>query len=190
MENTPLNPTPAEVSVNRRADSRNLILGAVALIGLLATFSGCASTVALKPATNANAPECADVTVRLPAAVGEFTGRTTDAQATAAWGAPTIVVFTCGLKPPAPTTLQCVTINSVDWIVDEQDSPYLRLTTYGRTPAAQAYVDTTKLSADAALQALAPAVQMLPKTSACSAPDTASSDDEDAPTTGGSGDLP
>lgn len=190
METTPLSPTPAEVAVNRRAASRNMALGAFALIGLLTTLSGCASTVALKPAPAANAPECADVTVRLPAAVGEFSSRTTDAQATAAWGEPTVVVFTCGLEPPSPTALQCVTINSVDWIVDEEASPYLRLTTYGRQPAAQAYVDTTRLSADAALQALAPAVQMLPKTSACSAPGTASSDDVDAPTTSGSGDLP
>lgn len=167
-----------------------VLFGATALVGALALLSGCAPTVAVEPAPGANAPECADVTVRLPDAVGEFGSRTTDAQATGAWGDPTVVVFTCGLEPPAPTTLQCVTISSVDWIVDDKDLPYLRLTTYGREPAAQAYVDTTRLSADAALQALAPAVQMLPKTTACSAPSEGSTDDESAPTTSGSGDRP
>lgn len=162
-----LQPDLRESAVRGAITFRHALFG-TALVGasVLGLLSGCAATVAMKPAADANAPECADVTVRLPDAVGEFEGRTTDAQATGAWGDPTVVVFTCGLEPPAPTTLQCVTINSVDWIVDDKDLPYLRLTTYGRQPAAQAYVDTSRLSADAALQALAPAVQMLPKTGA------------------------
>lgn len=141
-------------------------------IGAALTLVGCAPTVALKPAEGANTPECAEVTVRLPNAIADLSSRTTDAQATAAWGDPIAVVFTCGLEPPAPTTLQCVTIGSVDWIVDDTELPNLRLTTYGREPAAQAYVDTTRLSADDALAGLAGAVQNLPKTGECSAPDT------------------
>lgn len=154
------------------------------IMGASAALAGCSPTVTLNPAENANAPECAEVTVRLPAAIEELSLRTTDAQATAAWGDPTAVVFTCGLKPPGPTTLQCVTINAVDWIVDDTDLPNLRLTTYGRAPAAEAYVDTSRLSADAALGALASAVQQLPKTGACTAPDT------DASTPGGTEDTP
>lgn len=158
------------------------------VVGASAALAGCAPTVALNPAENANAPECAEVTVRLPAAIEELSLRTTDAQATAAWGDPTAVVFTCGLTPPGPTTLQCVTINAVDWIVDDTDLPNLRLTTYGRTPAAEAYVDTSRLSADAALGALASAVQKLPKTGACTAPDTDT--DTDTSTPGGTEDTP
>ncbi|WP_231880291.1 DUF3515 family protein [Microbacterium sp. H83] len=189
MKNTPYQ-RAAEVVSHRRTALRQTARCIVAFVGSLAVLSGCAATVATKPAPDANAPECADVSVRLPDAVGELESRTTDGQATAAWGDPTAVVFACGLEPPAPTTLQCVTINSVDWIVDDEELPNLRLTTYGREPAAQAYVDTTRLSADTVLQALAPAVQMLPKTAACSAPDEGASDDDDAPTTSGSGDLP
>jgi len=138
---------------------------------VLLLVGGCAPTVELKPADHANAPECADLTVRLPDVIGELPTRTTDAQATAAWGDPTAVVVRCGLESPAPTTLQCVTIGAVDWIIDDSDSPNLRMTTYGREPAAQVYVDTTRLSADKALEALAPAMQKLPKTGACTAPD-------------------
>ena len=142
------------------------------VVGVLLLMVGCAPTVDLQPADDANVPECADVTVRLPDVIGDLPSRTTDAQATAAWGDPTAVVFSCGLEPPAPTTLQCVTIGAVDWIVDDSDSPNLRITTYGREPAAQVYVDTTRLSADDVLDALAPAVQKLPKSGACTAPDT------------------
>ncbi|WP_336648348.1 DUF3515 family protein [Microbacterium sp. MMO-10] len=163
---------------------------AVCAIAVVLTMAGCAPTVALKPARNANAPECAEVAVRVPESIGSLTARTTDAQATAAWGDPVAVVFTCGLEPPAPTTKQCVTINAVDWIVDDSESPYLRLTTYGREPAAQAYVDTTRVSADAALGALAPATQKLPKKSACIAPDTDTADDPNASTANGTGSAP
>ncbi|MBS1674481.1 MAG: DUF3515 family protein [Actinobacteria bacterium] len=169
---------------------RRSAFATVSAAAAVVMISGCAPTVALKSAGNANSPECAEVTVRMPDTIGTLTARTTDAQATAAWGDPTAVVFACGLEAPAPTTKQCVTINAVDWIVDDSESPYLRLTTYGREPAAQAYVDTTRISADAALEALAPAVQKLPKKSACIAPDRDTTNRSDAPKANGTGATP
>lgn len=168
------------------------LLTLVCVVGASAALAGCSPTVALNPAENANAPECAEVTVRLPDVIEDLALRTTDAQATAAWGEPTAVILTCGVEPPRPTTLQCVTIGAVDWIVDDSDLPNLRLTTYGRQPAAQAYVDTSRLSADAALGALASAVQKLPKTGACTAPDTDTdtTTDEDASTPDATEDTP
>ncbi|MGV9768663.1 DUF3515 family protein [Microbacterium sp. NPDC003461] len=148
---------------------------------LSVALAGCAATVTVQPAASANDPRCADVSVRVPDTIDDLPRRWTDAQATAAWGDPTAVVFSCGLEPPAPTTLQCVTIGGVDWIVDETDTPNLRLTTYGRQPAAQAYVDTTVISADQVLGALAGAVQQLPTTGACTAPDSDTPQGEDAP---------
>lgn len=157
-----------------------------AAFGVLLLLSGCAPTVHLEPAPAANDPLCAEVTVRLPDAVGDQARVWTDAQATAAWGTPNSVLLTCGLEAPAPTTLQCVTLGGVDWIVDESETPNLRLTTYGRTPAAQVYVNTTALSADTVLQSLAGAIQQLPQTEECTAPVTEDPDEDGAQT----GDTP
>ncbi len=158
------------------------ILTSVAALCALLLLSSCAPTVHLEPAANANDPLCAEVTVRLPDSIGDQARVWTDAQATAAWGTPSSVLLTCGLEPPAPTTLQCVSLGGVDWIVDEEETPNLRLTTYGRDPAAQVYVDTTTLSADAVLESLAGAIQQLPKTGECTAPVTEDPDVADAET--------
>lgn len=148
------------------------LLVALIIAGLMVGLSACTPTVHMEPASAATDSACAEVIVRLPKSLGAEKRVWTNAQATAAWGTPTSVLLTCGLEPPAPTTQQCVSLGGVDWIVDESDSPNLRLTTYGREPAAQAYVDTTVLSADAVLQSLAMAVQQLPKYSECIAPAT------------------
>lgn len=151
---------------------------ATLLVGAV-TFTGCAYTITLEPAADAANPACADVSVRLPDSVGDLDRQWTDAQATGAWGDPIAVVFSCGLEPPAPTTLQCVSIGGVDWIVDEAETPSLRLTTYGREPAAQAFVDTTVVSADEVLGLLSNAVQQLPATGACTSPDLPDADEGD-----------
>ncbi|MBS1675018.1 MAG: DUF3515 family protein [Actinobacteria bacterium] len=111
--------------------------------GLLA---GCSTTVHLDPAEDANNPRCADVMARINKNVPSVAGlerRWTDAQATAAWGDPAAVLLTCGLPEAAPTsTLQCVTLQGIDWLVDDSKSPNLTLTTYGRNPAVQLFINT------------------------------------------------
>src|SRR6478735_11720857 len=99
---------------------RSLVAGLVVLAGLLA---GCTSTVTLEPASLANDPRCADVIVRLPSTVDGQARRWTDAQATGAWGDPSAVLLTCGLESPGPSTLRCITVGGVDWLVDESESP-------------------------------------------------------------------
>ena len=113
--------------------SRRLVVaaGAVALLGVL---SGCSTTVHVDPAADANNPACADVSVLLPDAVGDLDRVWTDAQATGAWGAPT-VVLRCGVEVPAPSDLVCQTIGGVDWLVLAQEDERQRLVTYGRDPA-------------------------------------------------------
>lgn len=144
----------------------------LAAAGVMAGLSGCTPTIHMEPAPEANDPLCAEATVRLPASLGDQSRVWTDAQATAAWGTPSSVLFTCGLEPPAPTTQQCVSLSGVDWIVDDSETPNLTVTTYGREPAVQLYIDTTVLSADSALQSIAGAVQQLPKNGECTAPVT------------------
>jgi hypothetical protein len=129
-----------------------------AAIGL----AGCTSTVSLDPAPHANDPGCAEVTVRLPGELGGLPRRWTDAQATGAWGDPAAVLLTCGVEPPGPTTLPCKTANGVDWIIDDSEAPHYRVTTFGRTPAVEVYLDNEVVSSADVLDALSNIVSLLP----------------------------
>lgn len=118
--------------------SRRLAVIAGSLV-LVAALSGCSTTIHLEPADDANNPACAEVSVLLPDAVGDLDRVWTDAQATGAWGDPT-VVLRCGVEPPAPSTEVCTTIGSVDWLVLDQEEERQRLVTYGRDPAVEVII--------------------------------------------------
>ncbi|KAA9111649.1 DUF3515 family protein [Microbacterium rhizomatis] len=139
----------------------------------MAALSGCTSAVSLQPAAAANDPACADITVHLPASVSGQDRRWTDAQATGAWGDPASVILTCGITPPGPTTLPCTPVAGVDWIIDDTDAPRYRVTTFGRVPAVQIYLDNDVVSSADVLDTLSRIVATLPTDgSACT--DTAS----------------
>lgn len=147
-----------------------LVAGAFSLL----TLTACSSTVALEPAKDANNPLCAEVTVRLPDAVAGEDRRWTDAQATGAYGDPASVFVSCGVTVPGPTSeLQCITLEGIDWLVDESQAPSMRMTTYGRDPAVQVFVDTEVVSANDALSnaGIVSGIRMIPATSACTTPD-------------------
>ena len=119
---------------------RSRRLAAVAgAIALAAGLAGCSTTVHLEPADDANEPACANVSVLLPDSVGGYERVWTDAQATGAWGDPT-VVLRCGVEPPAPSDLVCTTLGGVDWLVLEQEEERQRLVTYGREPAIEVII--------------------------------------------------
>jgi hypothetical protein len=109
-------------------------------------LTGCSTTVNLDPAEGANDPACAELSVRLPGSVAEQPRRWTDAQATGAWGEPSAVLLRCGVTPPGPTEARCITIGGVDWIVDESQAPRYLVTTYGREPAVEVFVDNEVVS--------------------------------------------
>lgn len=119
--------------------------------------------MSLDPAPLANDPACADVIVRLPDQVDGQDRRWTDAQSTGAWGDPTAVILTCGIEPPGPTTLPCQSVDGVDWIIDDADAPRYRVTTYGRTPAVELYLDNEVVSSAAVLESLSNIVSLLPQ---------------------------
>jgi hypothetical protein len=147
-----------------------LVAGALTLLVL----TGCSSTVALKPAPDADNPACAEVTVRLPDAIGDMQRRWTDAQATGAYGEPTAVIVACGVAVPGPTAdLQCVTLDGIDWLVDDSQAPKMRMTTYGRDPAVQVFVDTKRVGANEVLSnsALVSGIRTIKATSGCIAPE-------------------
>jgi hypothetical protein len=116
---------------------------------------------------DANSPECAAVTVRLPDLVADLPQRETTAQATGAWGEPASVLLTCGVAIPGPTTMPCVTINNVDWIEDDSQAPLYQYTTFGREPAVQVALDSGVVSGSTVLVDLSGAVEVLPVTRQC-----------------------
>jgi hypothetical protein len=141
------------------------LLAGIALSGAL---SACTATVSLEAAADSNNPACAEVSVRLPDQVAELTKRTTDAQATGAWGNPTAVLLRCGLPPVEVSELPCVTENGVDWLVDESAKPSYRFITFGRNPATEVIVDSTKAAGVTALSDLSSAIQSIEATKECS----------------------
>lgn len=141
---------------------RKLIL-ALSLFAL----TGCAATVNLEAAQDANDPACAEVSVRYPDQIGELQQRYTNAQATTAYGEPASVLVRCGLEPVFASTLPCVSAGEVDWLVDDADAPNFRFISFGRTPAVEVIVDSENASGITTLESLSQAVSKLPATAFC-----------------------
>lgn len=145
----------------------------------------CAPTVSLDAADDAADPTCAQVSVALPEALGQtstdgpFAERATDAQATAAWGEPTVVTLRCGVPEPAPTTDLCSSIDGIDWIQVADEGGVRTFVTYGRTPAIEVVIDTTQIAPTTVLQELASAVGETQAVGGC----VAASDATPAPST-------
>lgn len=130
------------------------LVAAVAVAAVIG-LTGCSTTVDLEPAPQANDAACAEVSVRLPGTVDGQPRRWTDAQATGAWGEPSAVLLRCGVEAPGPTEARCITLGGVDWIIDESQAPRYLVTTYGRTPAVEVFIDNEAVSPNEALTQLA-----------------------------------
>lgn len=136
---------------------------AAPLVLVAALLTGCAATVSLPAAEEANDPACADVTVRLPDSVDGEPRRWTDAQGTGAWGDPATVIITCGVPQLGPTTLPCTPVNGVDWVIDDSDAPRYRVRTFDRSPAVEVYLDNDVVSSAQVLDRLSQIVAVLPE---------------------------
>ncbi|MBK0420314.1 DUF3515 family protein [Leucobacter sp. CSA1] len=121
----------------------------------------------MEAAPNANDPACADVTVRLPQTVAELGKRSTNAQATGAWGDPSAVELRCGIEPSGPTTDDCVNVNGVDWIIDRSQAPLFRFEAYGRSPGLEVFVDSERVSGTAVVLDLGSVAEQLPQERQC-----------------------
>lgn len=139
-----------------------------AVLTVVVVAPGCAGTVSLPAAEAANDPACAELMVRLPDQLAGQDRRWTDAQATAAWGDPAAVLFTCGLPASGPSELPCQTVGNVDWLIDEAEAPRYRVTTYGREPAVQLFLDNEIVSSAEVLTSISNVIDLLPRDgSAC-----------------------
>lgn len=145
------------------------LLPALVCCGILAlALTACTPTVNIPAAADAEATQCADVVVRLPEKVADQPRRETDAQGTGAWGDPSAVILRCGVATPGPTTQECVSVNDVDWIVDDSEAPkYYLFTTYGRTPAVEVKLDYDVVGGATTLADLSQAVSVIPAAKQC-----------------------
>jgi hypothetical protein len=140
------------------------VLGTV----LVQLLTGCAGTVTMEPAPDANNAACATVTVNLPERLAGLPPRETDAQSAKAWGDPTSVRLRCGVPVPAPTAeFPCITVDGVDWLRDAADEPVTVFTTYGRDPAVQVIIDGAVVGGEPVLSGLAGAVSQIPAERQC-----------------------
>ena len=148
---------------------RSRLLPASLAVGLAAVLGGCTGTVALEPAELANEVDCAEISVRMPDTVAGLERRTTNAQATAAWGDPTAVIYRCGLPPIGVTSLPCFTVEGVDWLLDESNAPQFVFLSYGRSPVTEIIVDPelAGVAGVDVLRELSPAVSAIEPTQQC-----------------------
>ena len=131
---------------------RPAALLAVILTSAGLALTGCAPIVSLEPAADANNPGCAEISVRLPDAVAGEQKRETDAQATGAWGDPTVILLRCGVPPIGPTTKPCVNVNGIDWVLmTDPAAKTIVYQTFGRTPATEVIIDHVHGVSDSAV---------------------------------------
>jgi hypothetical protein len=139
----------------------------VATVGLAACDGNSPSDLA--PAPGAGTPACAGVLERAPERVLDRDRSEQQAVGVAAWGDPP-VVLQCGVDLPAgPTSDPCMTVNGVDWIVDNADDEEAPATflSYGRSPGVRVTVPGERQRAADALVDLGPAVAPLPASKHC-----------------------
>ena len=128
---------------------------------------GCSGAVEVEGAPAGAGQGCRDVVAALPSTLAGAPARaTTGAPGTAAWGDPAIVL-TCGTEPPGPTTLECVRVDEVDWVLLAGDSTGAILSTYGRDPAVTVEVPEEYGPAPFVLAELGEAVRAVPDQAAC-----------------------
>lgn len=144
------------------------VLALSAAVALAASLTACAPTITTKAGPYADDPLCAEVMVNLPSPLAGKDRVWTDAQSTAAWGQPTAIIMTCGVEAPAASTLPCTTVNGIDWLVDDSDEGYYWITSFGRSPAVQVFIDTTQYADSAeVLSRIAKTMTSFPRTGTC-----------------------
>jgi hypothetical protein len=143
----------------------HLLLASAAIA--IALLTGCAPTVVLDAADDANNPECAEIIVRLPDSLADQPKRSVNAQSTAAWGEPVSVILRCGLEAVEVSALPCVSASDVDWLIDNSNAPSFRFISYARFPATEVIVDSSVVAGITVLEQLAGSVGVLEPTKRC-----------------------
>lgn len=116
----------------------------------------------MAPPDSVEDPACADVP--WPDTLADRSRTPTDPEGpwVAAWGDPAIIAR-CGLPALEPTTLDCVAVDDVDWIVRELEDG-TAMSTYGTDPAIEVLVPSVYGPGPLLLPAFGAAARALPTT--------------------------
>ena len=137
---------------------RPVLALAAASFAFVIGLTGCSPVVSMSPAAEfSNDPGCADAIVRMPETISSYPLRQTDAQGTAAWGGPTVVLLYCGVPVPEVSDLPCGPVAGIFRLREEVDAGYA-ITTYGRDPAVRVVVDPDAVGPGVVLDELSNAV--------------------------------
>ncbi|MFD8939054.1 DUF3515 family protein [Streptomyces sp. NPDC059578] len=154
--------------IDRRA-SRRRVWGICASVVVLIAGFGAYQIRWVSSAPHASDERCGGVVDRAPDSLAGQPRKWTFNEGTVAWGRGGSVLR-CGVDELPPTPDLCVSVNGVDWVLDEQrlerDGVSV-LTTYGRSPAVEFVHEGAKEEAGAALTDLADAVRDLPRERRC-----------------------
>lgn len=109
-------------------------------------------------------PACAALAGLWPPAISGRNPRalTVDSPAARAWGDPPIVAI-CGYPPPPPSTLECLAVDGVDWLIQRR-SDGVQFTTYGRSPALDVLIPAAYAPEPMMLPAFGSVARALPET--------------------------
>jgi hypothetical protein len=140
-----------------------LLAAALLAAGVVGCTSGTTGSVTAAP--HAADPACTTALAAAPATLLSRPRAPLPVAGALAWGEPA-AVLRCGLPEQQPTTKRCLTVDDVDWIVDDAGDP-LTFTAYGRSPTVELRVPTSygAQNAPSALVGLAPVAAALPRTS-------------------------
>ena len=141
---------------------------AAGLAGAVASYFLFFSKVSVEPGPYADNPRCSDVISRAPETVLHKQRDDVTGDGVAAWGDGSDTLR-CGVTPPRPTTNLCVTVNGVDWVLDEgrAQKDVQVLTTYGRDPAVEMTVEGDGAKGGDAAVDVNRAVRSIPQKSKC-----------------------
>lgn len=141
-----------------------LMVAVGTLVALVTGLAGCSRTVPVTLPEAAADPACAAAAAAWPTAVSGLAQRavSVDSPAARAWGDPAIVAI-CGYPPPPPSTLECVAVDGVDWLIQPR-SDGVQFTAYGRSPALDVLVPKAYAPEPLMLPAFGPAARALPET--------------------------
>ncbi|MBC7310251.1 MAG: hypothetical protein H5T81_09540 [Tetrasphaera sp.] len=101
-------------------------------------LTGCGGAVEVAPPDAADSPACADVPWPETVSGHERVATSPEGSWVAAWGDPPIIAR-CGIPALEPTSLDCVGVDDVDWIVREL-SDGMAMSSYGTDPALEVLV--------------------------------------------------
>ena len=115
------------------------------------------------PAGADSAP-CQALTALWPSLASSQPARAVSVQSPAAraWGNPAVIAI-CGYDAPAPSTLECLSVDGIDWLVQRR-SDGVQFTTYGRSPAMDVLVPAAYAPEPLLLPAFGAAARSLPET--------------------------